>query len=126
MAVSMVAAGMLALVVSLAHSVLGEVLIFRHLRASGLVPTKAAPPLKERHVRILWATWHLATVFGLSFGIALLQLAVTADGLDLEGLIRNSASLAFLGGSVLVLVGTRGRHPGWIGLLGVAALAWLS
>ena len=126
MPTSMIAAGVLALVVSLAHSVLGEILIFRCLRNKGLVPTTAAPPLRERHVRILWATWHLATVFGLSFGIVLLQLAFVADGLALEALIKNAAAFAFLGGSLLVLIGTKGRHPGWIGLLGVAALAWLS
>lgn len=126
MQISMIAAGVLALVVGLAHSVLGEVLIFRHLRSRGLVPAKAPPPLRERHVRILWATWHLATVFGWSFGIVLLQLASTANGLALQALIKNAAVFAFLGGSLLVLIGTKGRHPGWIGLLGVAALAWLS
>lgn len=32
---------------------------------------------------------------------------------------------ANLGGSVLVLIGTKGRHPGWIALLLVAALTWV-
>jgi len=121
----MFAAGLLALMVSLAHSVLGEILIFRHLRKGGLVPTMAAPPLKERHVRILWATWHLATVFGLAFGFILLRLDSAAGDLAVQGLARSAAACAFFGGSLLVLVGTRGRHPGWIGLLGVAVFAWL-
>lgn len=126
MPTSMIAAGVLALAVSLAHSILGEILIFRRLRNHGLVPAAAAPPLQERHIRILWATWHLATVFGLSFGIVLPQLAFVADGIALEALIKNAAAFAFLGGSLLVLIGTRGKHPGWIGLFGVAAFAWLS
>ncbi len=30
-----------------------------------------------------------------------------------------------LAASGLVLIGTKGRHPGWAGLLGVAVLVWL-
>ncbi len=122
----MIAAGILALLVSIVHSVLGEILIFRHLRDGSLIPTMSAPPLRRRHIRIIWATWHLATVFGLSFGVVLLQLASEPNGLALQTLIKNAAIFAFLGGSLLVLISTSGRHPGWIGLLGVAALVWLS
>jgi hypothetical protein len=118
-----VAAGVLALVTGLAHSVLGEILIFRHLRRGGLVPTLAAPPLRERNIRILWATWHLATVFGWAFAGVFLRLAVVPD--DPPGaLIVIAAVSAYLAGSLLVLVGTKGRHPGWIALLVVAALIW--
>ena len=53
------AAGLLALITGVVHSVFGEILIFRHLRSGGLVPAMGAPPLRERNVRIIWATWHL-------------------------------------------------------------------
>lgn len=119
----LVAAGVLALVTGLVHSVLGEVLIFRHLRRGGLVPAMGAPPLRERNIRILWATWHLATVFGWAFGGALLRLAVAPDDSP-RALIVSAAVFAYLAGSLLVLIGTKGRHPGWIALLVVAALAW--
>lgn len=33
---------------------------------------------------------------------------------------------ANLGGSLLVLVGTKGRHPGWIALATIAAMTWLA
>lgn len=36
------AAGVLALIVGAAHSVLGEILIFRHLRSRGLVPASSS------------------------------------------------------------------------------------
>ena len=39
--------------------------------------------------------------------------------------IAQVIAVSMLGGSLLVLVATRGRHPGWIGLLGVAGLVWL-
>jgi hypothetical protein len=42
-----------------------------------------------------------------------------------DALVSQAIVGAFLAGSVLVLVATRGRHPGWIGLLAVAALSHL-
>jgi hypothetical protein len=113
-------AAVLAAATGVAHSALGEILIFRHLRDRGLVPTLAAPPLRVRHVRILWATWHLASVFGWAFAGLLLQLALGRA--MTSALVAGAAVLAYLGGAVLVLVGTRGRHPGWIALAAVAAV----
>lgn len=121
----LIAAGVLGLVTGLVHSVLGEILIFRHLRRGGLVPAMEAPPLRERHVRILWATWHLATVFGWAFAGVILQLAVAPDD-GPAALIMSAAVFANLAGALLVLVGTKGRHPGWIALLVAAALIWFS
>lgn len=120
----LLAAGVLALVVGVVHSTLGEVLIFRHLRNRGLVPAMETPPLKERHIRILWASWHVATVFGWAFGIVLLRLAALTTADSLQAVVENAVVFAFLGSSFLVLIGTKGRHPGWVGLLGVAALVW--
>ena len=124
MQIMLVAAGVLALVTGLVHSVLGEVLIFRHLRSGGLVPAMGAPPLRERNIRIIWATWHLATVFGWAFAGVLLRLAVAPHNDSPGSLIVSAAVFAYLAGSLLVLIGTNGRHPGWIALLVVAALAW--
>jgi len=113
-------AAILAALTGLAHSVLGEILIFRHLRSGSLVPALGAPPLRERNVRIIWATWHLATLFGWAFAGVLLQLAL---GHPITGsLVTGAIVFAYLGGAVLVLVGTKGRHPGWVALTAVAAL----
>lgn len=54
----------LAVLIGIVHSFLGERLIFRKLRDGSFVPDREAPPLSARNVRILWATWHLASVFG--------------------------------------------------------------
>lgn len=118
------AAGVLALVTGLVHSVLGEILIFRHLRSGGLVPSMGAPPLRERNIRIIWATWHLGTVFGWAFAGVLLRLAFAHHDYSIQALVVSAIVFAYLGGSFLVLVGTKGRHPGWIALLVVAALTW--
>ncbi|MEW8508323.1 MAG: hypothetical protein AB2598_16630 [Candidatus Thiodiazotropha sp.] len=120
----LVAAALIALVVGVVHSLLGEILIFSKLRDSGIVPTRPAHPLSGRNVRILWATWHLATVFGWAFAGVLFTLAQTSDAFRSATL--NATVCAFFTGSILVFIGTGGRHPGWIGLLAVAALTMYS
>ncbi|MGX5674015.1 hypothetical protein [Thermomonas fusca] len=119
-----VAAG-LSILTGLVHSVLGEWLIFRHLRQGTLVPQLGAPPLRARNVRILWATWHLASVFGWAFAAVLLGLA-SSPAAPVRQLVFQAIAAANLGGAILVLVGTRGRHPGWIALGAVAVLVWVA
>ena len=117
----LLAAGLLALLIGVIHSLLGERLIFRHLRRDGLVPTLPAPPLSQRHVRILWATWHIGSVFGAGFAALLLAAAFHDDPQAFRSLASRATALAYLASALLVLVGTRARHPGWIGL-GLVAL----
>jgi multidrug transporter EmrE-like cation transporter len=121
-----VAAAAIAFVVGLVHSVLGEKLIFQRLRHGGdLVPTHGGNVLGERHVRILWATWHIVTVFGWGMGAVLLRLALAAAPEASTGSVVQAIALAALVGAALVLFGTRAKHPGWIGLLAIAVCAWL-
>jgi hypothetical protein len=117
-------AAVLAIATGVAHSLLGEILIFRRLRQSSIVPSLPAPPLHGRNVRILWATWHLASVFGWVLAGLLWQLAIApAVALPASSVLGASAA-GFLGGALLVLVGTRGRHPGWVALGAVGILSW--
>ena len=55
----LIAAAVLAISVGVIHSVLGELLIFNQMREGSFVPKIGKPLLRERNVRILWATWHL-------------------------------------------------------------------
>lgn len=119
------AAAILAIVVALVHSILGEVMIFRRMRKPGrVVPSDGGERLTGPNVRILWASWHLLTVFGVGMAAMLLRLASSARTAE-HDFIAQAIAMSMLGGSLLVLVNTRGRHPGWIGLLGVAGLVWL-
>ena len=123
-----VLAGLAALVLVLTglfHSVLGERLIFRRLRAAGaLIPTEGGSALREPHVRILWATWHALSVMGWAVACVLLWYFEASQRLPQPlGLILAGG---LLGGAALVLVGTKGRHPGWIALSVAAALTFLS
>lgn len=120
-----VAAGLLLLLVGLVHSVLGELLIFRRMRmrtGNGFIPTHGAALLRERHVRILWASWHLGTALGSGMVAMLFWLALPSSHAIAASPIPLAIIVALLASSALVLVGTQGRHPGWVGLLGVAVL----
>lgn len=118
--------GALVLVLTgLIHSVLGERLIFRRLRAAGAwIPTEGGSALREPHVRILWATWHALSVIG--WAVAAVLFWHFERSLRLPGPLGLILAMGLLGGAVLVLVGTKGRHPGWIALSVAAVLTYLS
>ena len=115
-----------AIATGVVHSLLGERLIFRHLRRSSLVPSLPAPPLQARNVRILWATWHLASVFAWALAGLLWQLAREPGAALSARLVLSASAAAFVLGSLLVLVSTRGRHPGWVALGAVGVLSWVA
>lgn len=117
------AAAALLVLVGLAHSVMGERLIFRRMRRDGMVPTNGGTVLREPHVRILWAAWHFQTALGWSLAAILGWLALPST--VAPSWIVQAIVAAMLAGSLMVLVGTKGKHLGWVGLLGVAVLATL-
>ena len=119
------AAGLL-LGVSLAHSVLGETMLFRRVRGAAWLQADTGRRLGRGHLGILWATWHGVTALGCGiaavFGwLAGMPPAARAPMAFVDDTLAGALAVVAL----LVLVGTRGRHPGWIGLLATAVLAWL-
>jgi hypothetical protein len=119
------AAASLAFLVGLVHSILGEVLIFRRMRRGGLIPTEGGTLLRESNVRILWASWHVLTVFGWLIAAILFWLSRQSSQQSSYVFIETAIIVSMLAGSAFVLVGTKARHPGWVGLLGVAILVWM-
>ncbi|MBK6266232.1 hypothetical protein JKA74_14395 [Marivirga sp. S37H4] len=121
-------AGILCFLLGLAHSLIGEYLIFKEKRKTGkLVPTKGSVGLKERHLRIIWATWHLASFFGWCIGAFLVKISLERNSLDSEILdfLINATTYTMFASSFLVLIGTKGKHPGWIVfmLIGILLIA---
>lgn len=110
---------------ALVHSVVGEILIFRQLRSGGIVPTEGGPLLRERHVRILWASWHLVSILGWALAAILIAMAQAPAAPLPNAWLLKVAIAASLAGSALVLFATRGRHPGWFSLLVAGILTWL-
>lgn len=117
----LVCATVLAALVGVIHSLLGEVLIFRRV-----------PSIREgasRHRRpfdILWATWHIASVMGWALAVVLWKLAAMHDPSPLRDFLLLVIAITYAVSGLLVLIGTRARHPGWAGLFGVAVLVWLA
>lgn len=118
-------AGLLSLALGITHSFLGEYLIFKHWRKKGaLIPSKEQTALKERHARILWATWHLASLFGWCFSIIMMKIGFNKQvvAIDSVNFIVNLIAYTMIIGSLLVLIGTKGKHPGWVILVLIGTL----
>jgi hypothetical protein len=123
----LVTAGFLLFILGLIHSVLGEILIFKRMRDRSIIPTHGGDLLKERHVRILWATWHLVTILAWGIGVVLYWISTSAPAETVPSvLVINTIVVTVFIGAALVLTGTKGKHPGWIVLLLIATLAWLA
>lgn len=119
-------AAVLMAVIGVVHSVLGQFLIFRHLRRRSVATDARATPLSRRQVGILWASWHAVSVFGLALAMLLWRVAHDPATTPMHTAMLNATAIASGLAAALVLTGTRGRHPGWIGLLGVTILILLA
>lgn len=100
----------------LIHSVLGEHLIFRRWRSGKIAAAGDDAFLARRHARIIWATWHGLTVFAwasawLAAGVARNSPRSALELTLLDTLVTASAAVG-----LLVLIATRGKHPGWMAL----------
>lgn len=123
----LIAAASLAALIALAHSVIGEWRLFRHLRRAGrLVPTEGGALLREFQVRILWACWHGLSALGLGLVGVLVWLDQPGARLASAGRVEGCVAAAMATVGLLVLVSSRGRHPAWLALLGVSALTMVS
>ena len=117
-------AGWLAVLLGLVHSVLGERLIFRNLRESSIVPNRCLPPLRRRHLAIIWASWHIVTVFGVGLGVLMI---VQKEQWSLsDTVVREVLSIMMYASGILVLYATKWRHPGWVILFIIGALLSVS
>lgn len=117
-------AGVVAIVVAVFHSVLGERWVFRRLRQAGAIPTNGGNVLREPHVRILWASWHIVSVLGLALAACLFYLAAALVPKPAAQLVGSAVAVSMLLSSLLVFVGTKGKHVGWLGLLLVAGFSF--
>jgi hypothetical protein len=115
----LLAASVVAVAVALLHSGIGEWLLMRHLpRVQGLPLLLGSDDFAKRTLR--WA-WHVPSLLGGCLAAILARAHVA--GADV--FVLRAIAVATLACALLVLLGGRGRHPGWIGFLAVAALSWL-
>jgi hypothetical protein len=105
------AAGVLAMVTALIHTVLGETRVFATARIE--------PPGARRIIRAVWLGFTVAWIAGG----ALLLLASLAPAESVRMAIIAAVVPIYLGGVIGNAWATRGRHFGWMLLALVVALA---
>lgn len=112
----LLSAGLLTILLGLAHSLLGEILIFKYKRLPGqIVPTKHSKVLPEGHLRIIWATWHVATLLAWAVSASLVHLALqTIQDTPSATFFIAATTYSIFALGLGVLWATKGKHPGWI------------
>ena len=114
-------AALLFVILGVAHSWLGERYLLQRLfrRSDQLPKLLGSTDFTKNTLRFVW---HLTTLLGLGFALLLLQLAEHASAAATATIIGGVA----IGGALLALVFTRGRHLSWILFLaaGALCLAW--
>ena len=102
---------------ALAHSVLGEIKIFRYLKDDGVPVLRGIPLLwkiSSPTTRTLRFVWHIASILGLGLAAILVYFSslVALSAGDLL-ILKIIAVTMFLAG-LLTLIFTKGAHLGWI------------
>jgi hypothetical protein len=113
-------AALLAALVAVAHSVLGErYILVRLFRRADLPRLFGNDRFTRRTLRF---AWHLTSIAWLGFA-ALLGAFAAGAGADGELLLRIVAA-TFLVHALVTAAASRGRHVAWIVFLAIAALSW--
>lgn len=115
-------AAVLAFLLGIAHSLLGELLIFRNEMPQAVPIGEDSPKLSRRRLWAIWSTWHLLTLFG--WGLAGIFLWMAFPSADIPTLGAGLAAL-FVVSAMFWFVGTRRKHPAWIVFLVIAVLLYL-
>jgi hypothetical protein len=112
----------LGLILGLSHSVLGELLLISRLTNAGLPAVGGSTDFARRTLRF---SWHLPTVLGLGLTAILLWLSLQpSPGTELA-FVERALALSFAACWLVVLLISRGKHPGWVAFLALAVLTWL-
>lgn len=120
----LLATGLLAFSLGLVHSVLGELLFFRHMeRFQGLPSSLGGDDFWKRTLRV---TWHIPSILGWAFALILIDFAFRAKLGGGDRFVVKTIALSQLLCAVVTLGGTKGKHPAWVAFLALAVLCWLA
>jgi hypothetical protein len=115
----LIAAGILAVLLALAHSVLGERYILRRLfRREDLPKLFGGVEFTKQTLRF---AWHITSVAWCGLGGVLFFLD---GGPWAGGGVAKVVATTFGVSGAVALVGSRGRHPSWIVFFLIAVLSW--
>jgi hypothetical protein len=115
--------GILAILLSVAHSIIGEVLILIPMQKSeGIPAVRGSIRTTKRTLRF---TWHITSVLGVGIAFLLFHYAKFAAPTPDHVYVLRVLSLTFFASFVVSIVGSRARHPSWMVFLIVSILIWL-
>ncbi|WP_407149612.1 hypothetical protein [Bradyrhizobium sp. ORS 86] len=104
-------AGVIAIIISLIHGVLGETKVFARATVE--------PPRLRLLLRLVWQAGTVAWIGG---GVLLVAASAMADDAARHWIVATLA-VVFACAALANAIATRGRHFGWIGMSAVVALA---
>jgi hypothetical protein len=110
------------ILLAIAHSIIGERLIFDSIKRGRKEHDRAIALLTQRRWDSLWSTWHLVSVIGAGLGAALIAYAVEHNGVAPRFGFLGVIATTFGFSTVFWLFGTRGRHPAWIVMSAITIL----
>lgn len=125
----LVFASLLIFLLALAHSVLGEIKIFRRFKdVQGLPPFSGIPLFRKREKateQTLRMVWHVATLLGCGFSAVLAFLSCQVIFNEGEVQIIQVISITMFSCSLTALCMSKGNHSAWIIFLIIGVLCLL-
>jgi hypothetical protein len=120
----LVISGILSILLSIAHTIIGEILILIPMQnAEGIPAVRGSTRTTKRTLRF---AWHVTSVLGIGIGFLLFQYAKFSELTPDHVYVLRILSLTFLASFILSIVGSRARHPSWVIFLIVSILIWLT
>jgi hypothetical protein len=119
----LVISGILTVLLSIAHTIIGEILILIPMQKSeGIPAVRGSVATTKRTLRF---TWHITSVLGIGIAFLLFHYAKFAALTPDHVYVLRILSLTFLVSFVVSIVGSKARHPSWVVFLIVSILIWL-
>lgn len=123
MSTCLITGAVLAVLISFAHSYLGERFILTRLMRQTTLPHLFGSDQFTRQT--LRFAWHLSSIAWL--GLGALMLSFTMDDPNRVRIVAlQSISVTFGLHALITGYATRGRHLGWIIFLAIALVTWLA
>ncbi|MEW6736361.1 MAG: hypothetical protein AB1489_34030 [Acidobacteriota bacterium] len=124
MNVYLVISGILTILMAIAHTVMGEILILIPLQKTQGLPAIMGSVRTTRET--LRFAWHVTSVLGIGIAFIFFYYASFTQ-FNLEQIyILRTLSVTFLASFVVAIIGSRAKHPSWIVFIVVSILIWLS
>jgi hypothetical protein len=123
-------ASSLIFILAIAHSVLGELKILRHLKNVNDLPALNGIPLLWKNTNATRHTirmvWHLATVLAFCIAAVLCKLAMLNSLTPTEVCIVITIGVSMLISCLAALLFTKGNHASWIAFLVIGILSLMA